>query len=128
MLVNDVIRAVQMGVASEVGSTGSTSMMSRKEANPKEHPLELLFVGMPEQCAVLRECLGVHRQAGETNIDHALDIGEAKEKLSHKMYDLLVCAQRGADPEAAQIIHELRLQERKVPVLFLGVSVIRTSS
>ena len=103
-------------------------MMSRKEANPKEHPLELLFVGMPEQSAVLRECLGVHRQAGETNIDHALDIGEAKEKLSHKMYDLLVCAQRGADPEAAQIIHELRLQERKVPVLFLGVSVIRTSS
>ena len=103
-------------------------MMSKKEADPTEHPLELLFVGTQEQCAVLREFLRIHAQAGETNIDHALGLEEAKEKLGHRVYDLLVCGQRGADAEAAQIIHELRSQERKVPVLFLGGSVNRTPS
>ncbi len=101
-------------------------MTSKKQADDGRHPLQYLLLGTQEQCTILRDFFRVHA-GDETNIDQALGLEEAKEKLAHKVYDLLVCAQRGPEPEAAQLIHELQLRGRKPPVLFLGASAAATA-
>ncbi|MGC2193182.1 MAG: ATP-binding protein [Terriglobales bacterium] len=94
-------------------------MTTKREPSQSKQPLQLLFVGMDEQRTILQDSLRANADLASANVDHASGLADVPAKLAQKIYDLLVFAQRQPEPETATIIQDLRVQGRRVPLLFL---------
>ncbi len=101
-------------------------MTTKREPSQSKQPLQLLFVGMDEQRTILQDFLHANADLASANVDHASGLADVPAMLAQKIYDLLVFAQRQPEPETATIIQDLRVQGRRVPLLFLHGALAKT--
>ena len=94
-------------------------MSAKKRSSGSQPALQLLLVGREEQRSALQEILHSQASFTEVQFDDVSQLSDVQAKLASKLYDLVVFAQREPETETAQWIEMLRLQDRKVPVLFV---------
>jgi PAS domain S-box-containing protein len=99
-------------------------MMTKSKASPGgPRPLQLLVVGNGEQAGVLEQFVRTQTELTQTNIEKAEDFENAQGKLAERVYDLVLFAQDEPETQTARMIQELQLQGKRMPLLFLPVTL-----
>ena len=94
-------------------------MQSARESPISSTQMQLLLVGDCEDFDYLRDLLS---QSGEVNLalDHALSTEEALVRLGRTAYDLLLCQYKSGDGGALRLLHGVRKDRSRLPVIFLS--------
>ena len=94
-------------------------MQSARESPISSTQMQLLLVGDCEDFDYLLDLLS---QSGEVNLalDHALSTEEALVRLGRTAYDLLLCQYKSGDGGALRLLHGVRKDRSRLPVIFLS--------
>ena len=94
-------------------------MQSLRKAAIDSAAVHLLLVGDAGDFACLRELLN---RSGDVQVglDHALSTEEALALMGRTNYDLLLCECKSGDGAGLRLLHELRRNHPRAPVIFLS--------
>src|SRR5438445_7819970 len=100
---------------------------SRHESCPGPRPqrcqMQLLWVGNNEkEFAYLRDVL-TRSGEGRLGLDRVRSPEEALQRLNQTTYDLLLCDYKPGDGVALRLLHEIRKEGPRAPVIFLSYHV-----
>ena len=103
----------------QVAAVTGTPMESLRKAVIGSAAMQLLLVGEASDFASMRALLNRSGDV-QVDLDHALSTEEALTRMGQSAYDLLLCEYKSGDGAGLRLLHELRRNHPRAPVIFLS--------
>ena len=103
----------------QVAAVAGTPMQSLRKTVIGSAALRLLLVGEASDFASMRALLNRSGDV-QVDLDHALSTEEALTRMGQSAYDLLLCEYKSGDGAGLRLLHELRRNHPRAPVIFLS--------
>jgi two-component system, cell cycle sensor histidine kinase and response regulator CckA len=103
----------------QVAAVTGTPMQSLRKAAIGNAAVRLLLIGEASDFGSMRDLLN-HSGDVQVGLDHALSTEEALTSMGQTTYDLLLCEYKSGDGAGLRLLHELRRNHPRAPVIFLS--------